>query len=126
MLTCPGLSDDAALFHALGQQDLTQSVIDFVRAGMQKIFALEIDAPAAAMLSQTLREEERSRPPRIISQQLIEFVLKALIRPRGFVGRRQLFQRRHQSLGHEAAAITAPMAQRIRLCDWFHSLEFKL
>ena len=57
MLSGAGFGDDARFAHASRQQNLAQRVIDFVRARVQKIFALEIDAPAAAALGQTLREK---------------------------------------------------------------------
>jgi len=77
---------------------------------------------------QTLRQKKRSRPPGKISQQSIKFLLKTFVRARGFVRRGQFFQWRHQSLRHKAAAITAPMAERVRLSDWFHGfcLESRL
>ena len=112
------------LAHAPRQQNLSQGVVDFVRAGVQQIFALEIDARAAGMFGQTLREKKRSRASRKISQQRIEFCLKTFVRARCFVSRRQFLERRHQSLRHKAAAVTAPVTERIRLCDWFHVSEF--
>ena len=117
MLTRAGFGDDPGLAHASRQQDLAEGVIDFVCAGVQKIFALEIDARAAGVFSQTPREEERRRPPCVIAPQRIELILKILIPARSFIGRRQFFQRGHQSLGHEAPAVTAPVAKRIRLSD---------
>ena len=40
MLAGAGLGDDAALAHSLREQDLAKRVVDFVRAGMEKILAL--------------------------------------------------------------------------------------
>ena len=47
VLSGAGFGDDAALAHAFGQQSLSQAVVDFVRAGVEQVFALEIDFRAA-------------------------------------------------------------------------------
>jgi hypothetical protein len=39
MLACAGFGDDALFSHAHGEKALAQSVIYFVRAGVEKIFA---------------------------------------------------------------------------------------
>src|ERR1022692_2103912 len=57
VLSRPGFGDDAALSHAFGQQSLSETVVDFVRAGVKEIFALEIDFRAAKLLGQTSREK---------------------------------------------------------------------
>src|SRR5215469_14345254 len=44
--------DDAALAHAPSQQPLTETVVDLVRAGVEQIFAFEIDARSAEFLGQ--------------------------------------------------------------------------
>src|SRR5947207_211153 len=115
MLAGAGLGDNATLAHATRQQYLSDGVVNFVRAGVKQILALQIDAGSAACFSQSLREEKRRGPSGKVMQQPIEFALKTFISARGFVGRRQFLERRHQSFGHEPAAITAPVTERIRL-----------
>ena len=44
VLARAGFRDDALLAHAPGQQRLPERVVDLVRAGMQQVFALEVDA----------------------------------------------------------------------------------
>ena len=44
MLARAGLGDDALLAHAARQQRLAEAVVDLVRAGVQQVFALEIDS----------------------------------------------------------------------------------
>ena len=51
MLPCAGLGDDAMLAHALDQQRLSQAVVDLVGAGVEQIFALEIDFRAAQLFA---------------------------------------------------------------------------
>jgi hypothetical protein len=40
MLTRTGLSNDAAFAHAPREQNLTEGVVDLVRAGVEEVFAL--------------------------------------------------------------------------------------
>src|SRR6185503_21377147 len=54
MLAGAGLSDDAVLAHPLGEESLTEGVIDLVRAGMGEVFPLEEDARAACRFTQPL------------------------------------------------------------------------
>src|SRR5579864_5035373 len=42
MLTSPGFCDNAALAHALGKQCLSQAIVNFVRASVEQVFALQI------------------------------------------------------------------------------------
>ena len=43
------LGDDPPLTHALGQQRLTERVVDLVRARVVEVLALEVDGPADAL-----------------------------------------------------------------------------
>ena len=49
VLAGAGFGDDAALAHAPRQQALAEAVVDFVRAGVEQVFALEIDLRAAQL-----------------------------------------------------------------------------
>ena len=49
VLAGAGFGDDAALAHAARHQRLAQAVVDLVRAGVQQVFALEVDAGAAQL-----------------------------------------------------------------------------
>ena len=54
VLAGAGFGDDAGLAHAPRQEDLTEAVVDLVRAGVVQLIALEIDLRAAEMLRQPL------------------------------------------------------------------------
>ena len=114
VLACSGFCYHARLFHLYRQQSLADGVVDFVRAGVQKIFALEIDARAASVFGQALREKKWSWSTCKIPQQSIELCLETLVRARRGISCRQFFERRHQSFRHKAASVTAPVAKRIR------------
>ena len=47
VLAGAGFGDDALLAHAPRQQSLAERVVDLVRAGMQKVFAFQVDFGAA-------------------------------------------------------------------------------
>ena len=59
VLSRAGFGDDALLAHAPGEQRLPQAVVDLVRAGVQQVFALEINLRAAQRFAQALREVQR-------------------------------------------------------------------
>src|SRR5262249_24146227 len=49
MLASPSLGDDARLAHALGQQDLSETVVYLVAARVIELISLEVDFGAAQM-----------------------------------------------------------------------------
>ena len=55
VLAGAGLGDDALLAHALGQQSLTDAVVDLVGAGVQQVLALEVNLRAAQLLASGAR-----------------------------------------------------------------------
>ena len=57
MLAGASFRDDAPLAHAHRQQRLSQAVVDLVRAGMQQVFALEIDLRSAQLAGKLAREK---------------------------------------------------------------------
>src|SRR3989338_4192605 len=63
MLSCAGLSDEAALAHAQRQQRLPQAIVDLMRAGVEQIFPFEIDAQPPKRLAEPLGWIEWSRTP---------------------------------------------------------------
>src|SRR5689334_11337342 len=117
VLARAGFRDDALLVHATRQQHLADRVVDFVRAGVKQIFAFQVDGCAAAVISQTRRVKERRRTTGEVLQKILELRLKRLIISAREVSRSQLFERSHQGLGHEPAAVLAPVTEGVWLCD---------
>ena len=68
MLARAGLRNHAMLAHPAGQQRLAQGVIDLVRAGVQKVFAFEVNLRATGMGSQPLRFKQWRWPASVIPQ----------------------------------------------------------
>ena len=109
----PGLGDDALLAHAPGEQGLPQAVVDFVRAGVQQILALDVDLRAAMHFAQPLGVIERRGTAGVIGQQVLQLGLKRWIEPRLQIRLLQFFERRHQNFGNVAAPVRAEMASGV-------------
>ena len=69
MLAGARFGDYAPLSHPPGKQNLSQCVVDFMSAGMQEVFALEIDASPVRLFGEALSKKERRWTSRIIAQQ---------------------------------------------------------
>ena len=123
-----GLRDDAPLAHAHRQQRLAEAVIDLVRAGVQQVFALDVNARAAEIFGEARGKLQRRGPPREISQQSSSS--RANRRPRAPRRRRarvpraappafrERSARRKRRIGRERPARFAP--------PWFMIFSFSL
>src|SRR5205807_3323277 len=107
--------DDAALDHPSREQDLSERVVDFVRASVREVFALKVDARAARVLREARSVEERRRSPGVVAQKRVELCVKARVVARGIEGGGQLFKRGHQGLRHVATAVRPPVSARVWL-----------
>ena len=105
MLPRARLRDHTLLSHAHGQQALPETVVDLVRAGMQQVFTLQIDARAAQMFGEPRGKLERRGTPREIVQERIQLRLKAVIRARLCIHALEFFERGHQRFRDVTAAI---------------------
>ena len=108
------LGDDARLAHAFRQQRLADAVIDFVRAGVVEVLALEIDASAAGLARQPLGEVQRRRPADVMPQMTLELFLKDRVLPCLLVVLGELPESKHQRLGDVASAVGAEAALAVR------------
>ena len=61
MLARAGFRDDARLAHFHGEEALADGVVDFVRAGVQQVFALEINARAGEVRGEARGKLKRRR-----------------------------------------------------------------
>src|SRR5262249_49975569 len=110
-----GLRDHPLLAHALRQQRLPERVVQLVRAGVEEVLALEVDARRKPeRLRQAVGAEQRGRPPRVGDEQIRELLAVGGVRARGRPGALQLVERGDQRLGHEPAAVGAEAPPRVR------------
>jgi hypothetical protein len=107
VLPCSGFRDDARLPHFQREQTLTNRVVDLMRAGMQQVFALEIDARTAKLLREARSELQRRRASREILEQILKLGLKGGIGLSKFVGAFELEERHHERFGDVAASVGA-------------------
>ena len=105
VLARAGLGNHALLSHTLRENRLSQRVRDLVGAGVEQIFALQINLRLAVMLGEPLRVIEHRRAPRVPLQIAAHLRLEALIVLIFLIGRLQLRQHRHHDLRHELPAV---------------------
>ncbi len=110
MLAGAGFGDDPLLAHPPSEQSLPQAVVDLVRAGVQQVFALDVNLRAAVYFAEALGVIERRGTAGVIGKKILQLGLK-----RGIVARFQIrllefFERRHQDFGDVAAAVGAEVA----------------
>src|SRR5439155_17356312 len=79
MLAGPGLGDDALLPEPAREHGLSERVVQLVRARVEEILALEVQALARR---EALGARERRRPARVRARQLVELRRKRGIRLR--------------------------------------------
>jgi hypothetical protein len=82
VLARPRLGDDPPLAHALGEQGLTQRVVDLVRTSVVEVLALEIDL-VARRLAEAGGTVQRRGTPDVVAQQRAQLSLKLRILARG-------------------------------------------
>src|SRR5882762_11414753 len=107
VLACACFRDDARLFHLQGEDALADGVVDFVRAGVEKVFAFEIDARAAEMFCETFGELKRRGTARKIFEEIVEASLEDGIGFGLFVDALEFKERNHERFGDVAAAVRA-------------------
>jgi len=78
VLSGSGLCNDTAFAHPLCEQGLSDSVVDFVCAGVVEVFPLEVDI-GAVLFAQTVGAVEGRRAAYIVAHQPVELVHKIVI-----------------------------------------------
>jgi hypothetical protein len=115
VLSGAGLGDDPPLAHAPGEQRLTEAVIDFVRARVQQILALEPETRAAERLRQAFGEVEGRWAAGVVPQQVAELGLERRVLARLAVRLLQLFDWSHEDLGDVAPAVRSEVPALVGL-----------
>ena len=95
------------------QQRLAQAVVDLVRARVQQVFALDINARAAKFFGKPFGEIEWRGTAGVVVQQVVKLRLKCRIPLRRFVGVPQFFDGIHQHFRHVPAAVWTEVPLRI-------------
>ena len=115
VLARAGFGNDARLAHAPRQHGLADDVVDFVRAGVVQIFALQVNLRAAQFAAGARRVINGRGPAHIMRQFVLEFGQKIRVILVFGVGVFQLVDGISQRFADKAAAIGAEMAVGIGL-----------
>ena len=113
------------LAHAHGKEPLPEAIINFVRASVQQVFALQINARAAEMFREPPGKLQRRRTSREIVQHRIELGAEFRIFAGFRIGSLELFERRDQRFRHVAAAVR-PIIVRARPALLWKPRSFRL
>ena len=100
-----GLRDQLLLAHPLGQQPLTQAVVDLVGTGVVEVLAFEVDLRPAEVPGQPGRQEQRRRAADVIGQQRLVFGLETGILAGLRVGSCHLGDGSFELRGQETTAV---------------------
>ena len=104
VLAGAGLRDDSALAEPPRQHGLAEGVVELVRAGMEQVLALQVDALAGG---EALGKRERRGPAAVAAPKSVQLVPIRRIGERFAPAALQLVERRNQRLGHVAPAVVA-------------------
>jgi len=115
VLASSGLGDDAVLVHAAREQRLAQAVVDLMRAGVQQIFALEVNTRTVELFRKPPSVVEGCGAAGIGVQQMVQFLLKSWVFAGGEIRVLEFFERAHQHFGDVAAAVRTEVAGAIGL-----------
>jgi hypothetical protein len=115
-----GLGDHPRLPHAPREQRLAERVVHLVRAGVVQVLALEVDLGAAEEARPALRVVDGARATDVVLELVLELGDELGVLAVALVGRAQLFQRVHERLGDEHAAVGPEMPPRIGKVIHFH------
>ena len=100
MLPGARFSDKASLAHPLGQQRLTEHIIDLVGSRVVEIFALE-EHPYAQLFTEPKTLGKHRRAAGIVAQDRVELGPKRRVCPCLTKSSFELLAGRHERLGHE-------------------------
>ena len=104
VLAGAGFGNDSALAQPEREQGLTKRVVELVRAGVQKVFTLEVEALPG---SEALGRRERRRPAGVAAPELVQLCLVRRIGPGRMPAGIELVQRWDQRFRDEPATVLA-------------------
>ncbi len=110
VLAGAGFGDDAGFAHAAGEEDLAEGVIDFVGAGMEEVFAFEVDAGAAQVAGEAFGQVEGGGAAAEFAEVVVEFLLEGGVVVGLEVFGFEFLQGVHEGFRHEPAAVGSEVA----------------
>lgn len=107
VLARTGFGNNPLFAHPLGQQALTQGIVDLVRAQVVQILSLEPDLSSAQPFAEVRAMENRTRPARVMHKKIFQLPLKGGVLKGRIQGPAQLVQARLDGFRHILASICA-------------------
>ena len=118
VLAGAGLGDDPLLTEPPREHRLAERIVQLVRAGVEKVLALEVDPFPGC---EALCERERRRAARVRRQQVVQLGAEEVVGERLAPAALQLVERQDQRLGDVAAAVGAEVAH---CASWTNARTF--
>src|SRR5262249_13170290 len=91
------------------QENLPDAIVDFVRAGVEKVLAFKVDLCSTEFAGEPFGKVKRRGSSAEFFQVILELALELRVSLRAGVFLLQLLQRMHECLRHEAPAVGAKM-----------------
>ncbi|MFM1944508.1 MAG: hypothetical protein RI897_3490 [Verrucomicrobiota bacterium] len=114
VLSGAGFCDDAGFTHAFGEEDLSDGVIDFVGAGVEEVFAFEVDFGAAEGLGEAFGVVEGGGASAEFLEVVGEFLLEGGVEGRSVVFFFEFGEGVDEGFGDVASAVGAEVALGVR------------
>ncbi len=105
-----GFGDNLLLAHPLCKQDLTEAVVELVRAHVVEVFALEVDLRATQMLREPFREVQHRRAAHVVAEQRLVFLDEGRVLSSFGIGCGDLGHGRHELGRQVRTAVFAEVA----------------
>ena len=121
MLPSTCLGDDACLAHPLGQQDLSDGVVDLVCSRVVQVLTFQVEA-TAVLLAHAACEVKRRRTAYVVAQQSVVFAFERFALDDGQVRLLQILHAFVQDFRHIGSAKLSVEAVGIGKIIGFHNL----
>ena len=103
VLASAGLGDDTRLAQLLGEQGLTEHVVDLVRARVVQVLALQEHAHTAQVGCETRCLSQQRGTSGVVQEQVAQTALERLVAPQALPRGLNLFEGAHEGLGDETS-----------------------
>ena len=114
VLTRAGFGNDAGLSHATGKQDLSQTVVDLVRAGVVQLVALEVDFCTTQLFGQPLGKVQRAWATDVVLGEHVELFPERRIWLCSTPFTLQIKDQRHQGFGDKTSTKNTEQTTLVR------------
>mmetsp|Transcript_40914 Transcript_40914/g.128824 ORF Transcript_40914/g.128824 Transcript_40914/m.128824 type:complete len:209 (+) Transcript_40914:1035-1661(+) len=115
MLSCSGLTDDPFLAQTLGEESLSQSVVDLVGSSVSEALALEPNLSSSHLLSEVLGEVEGGGSSDVLSAISVDLLEELWVIDGLVVALLEIFMRLYKRLGDVPSSELSKGVRRVLL-----------